>query len=212
MEIVAVAAIRVPTQACTVHARVFTVAAAYQAVGVALVLQAPRHIIRMVIAMIMANISLISSSSLSLISSRAAPVATPPHPHLQLLRHQLPAAHRAAALRAIIAMAATTINCNCSSRLLLYQAIIIRIITRRIIITLCLASSLIMATTLVMVTLKHLLFLVPTRHPQTQLAAMRMPHRAMAIPVVTAAAVPQRMVAAIIDHMLVPTRVAMTME
>lgn len=209
---VAVAAIRVPTQACTVHARVFTVAAAYQAVGVAPVLQAPRHIIRMVIAMIMANINLISSSSLSHISSRAAPVATPPHPHLQLLRHQLLAAHRAAALRAIIAMAATTINCNCSSRLLPYQAIIIRIITRRIIITLCLASSLIMATTLVMVTLKHLLFLVPTRlHPQIQLAAMRMPHRAMAIPVVTAAAVPQGMVAAIIDHMLVPTRAAMTM-
>lgn len=207
---VAVAAIRVPTQACTVHARVFMGAAAYQAVGVAQVLQAPRHIIRMVIDMIMANINLISSSSLSLISSRAAPVATPPHPHLQLLRHQLLAAHRAAALRAIIAMAATTINCNCSSRLL-YQAIIIRIISRRIIITLCLASSLIMATTLVMVTLKHLLFLVPTRHPQTQLAAMRMPHRAMAIPIVTAAAVPQRMVAAIIDHMLVPTRVAMTM-
>lgn len=207
---VAVAAIRVPTQACTVHARVFMGAAAYQAVGVAQVLQAPPHIIRMVIDMIMANINLISSSSLSLISSRAAPVATPPHPHLQLLRHQLLAAHRAAALRAIIAMAATTINCNCSSRLL-YQAIIIRIITRQIIITLCLASSLIMATTPVMVTLKHLLFLVPTRHPQTQLAAMRMPHRAMAIPVVTAAAVPQRMVAAIIDHMLVPTRVAMTM-
>lgn len=209
---VAVAAIRVPTQACTVHVRVFTVAVVYQAVGVAPVLQAPRHIIRMVIAMIIANISLISSSSLSLISSRAAPVATPPHPHLQLLRHQLLAAHRAAALRAIIAMAATTINCNCSSRLLPYQAIIIRIITTRIIITLCLASSLIMATTLVMVTLKHLLFLVPTRlHPQIQLADMRMPHRAMAIPVVTAAAVPQGMVAAIIDHMLVPTRAAMTM-
>lgn len=205
---VAAAAIRVPTQACTVHVRVFMEAAvAYQVVGVA-----PRHIIRMVIAMIMANINLIISSSIS----RAAPVATPPHPHAQLLRHLLLAAHRAAALRAtIIATAATTINCNCSiSRLLPYQAIIIRIIIRRIIITLCLASSLIiMATpTLVMATLKHLLFLVQICHPQQiQLAAMRMPLRAMAIPVVTAAAVPQRMVAAIIDRMLVPTRAAMTM-
>lgn len=205
----AVAAIRVRTQACTVHARVCTEAVvAYQVVGVV-----PRHIIRMVIAMIMANINLIISSSSSS-SSRAAPVATPPHPHAQLLRHLLLAAHRAAALRAtIIATAATTINCNCSSsssRLLPYQAIIIRIIIRRITITLCLASSLIiMATpTLLMATLKHLLFLVPQ---QTQLAAMRMPHPAMAIPVVTAAAVPQRMLAAIIVHMLVPTRAAMTM-
>lgn len=195
----AAAAIRVHTPACTVLVRVFTVA---EQVGVALVQPGPHHTMPMVIAMIMPNISLISSSS------RAA-VATPhPQPHPQLLRHPLPAAHRAAALRAIIAMAATTINCNCS-RLPPLQAIIIRTIIsiiRRIIITLCLASSqlaMVMATQL-----KHLLFLAP--YPTPPQLAMRIPPHAMAAIPVAAAAVSPPTGAAIIA-MSVPIRVAMTM-
>lgn len=197
----AAAAIRVHTPACTVLARVSTVA---EQVGVALVVPpAPHHTMPMVIAMIMPNISLISSCSSSLISSRAA-VATPhPQPHPQLLRHPLPAAHRAAALRAIIAMAATIINCNCS-RLPPLQAIIIRTIIRiisirRIIITLCLASSqlaMVMATTL------------KQPYPTPPQLVMIIPRHAMAAIPVAAAAVSPPMVAV---PMSVPTRVAMTM-
>lgn len=197
----AAAAIRVHTPVCTVLVRVSTVA---EQVGVALVQPGPHHTMPMVIAMIMPNISLISSSS------RAA-VATPhPQPHPQLLRHLLPAAHRAAALRAIIAMAATTINCNCS-RLPPLQAIIIRTIIsiiRRIIITLCLASSqlaMVMATQL-----KHLLFLAPALAPYPPQLVMIIPRHAMAAIPVAAAAVSPPMVAAIIV-MSVPIRVAMTM-